>query len=191
VENSLKNLNTDYIDVLLIHRPDPFMNPEEVAEAFTTLRNEGKVLEFGVSNFKPSQFRLLSTYLDFPLVTNQIEISPLYLEHFDLGTIEQCQQYKVAPMAWSPLAGGRLFHYQDERTIRVKNTLEKIREEVGAAAIDHVAYAWLLAHPVKIIPVVGSSQFDRIKVAVEALDIKLSREQWFEIWINAIGRDVD
>ena len=189
-ENSLKSLRTDYIDVLLIHRPDPFMNPEEVAEAFSTLKREGKVLYFGVSNFKPSQFNMLSAYLDFPLVTNQIEISPVYLDHFDIGTIEQCQERRIAPMAWSPLAGGRLFTSTDEQTIRVRGTLEKIREEIGASSIDQVTYAWLFSHPAKVMPIVGSRDLSRIKTAVEALELKLTRQQWFEIWQSSKGREV-
>lgn len=191
VENSLHNFKTEYIDVLLIHRPDPFMNPEEVAEAFRTLKQQGKVLHFGVSNFKPSQLSMLSAYLDFPLVTNQIEISPIYLNHFEIGTIEQCQEKQISPMAWSPLAGGRLFTSHDERNVRVRNTLEKIRNEVGVQSIDQVVYAWLLSHPSKIVPIVGSRDIERIKLAVEASNIKLTTQQWFEIWQSSMGREVD
>ena len=190
-ERSLKNFKTDYLDVLLIHRPDPYMNPEEVAEAFAKLRQEGKVLEFGVSNFKPSQFNVLSSYLDFPLVTNQIEISPLNFEHFDYGTIDLCLEKRIHPMAWSPLGGGRLFKDNDDRTVRTRTALEKVSDEVGAKSIDEVAYAWLLNHPAKIIPIVGSGSIDRVKVAVNALNIKLTRDQWFEIWQSSLGRDID
>lgn len=190
-ENSLKCLKTDYIDVLLIHRPSPFMDPHEIAEAFDTLKEQGKVLNFGVSNFKPSQFSLLSSYLDFPLVTNQIEISPLCLEHFDWGTIEQCQQYRIPPMAWSPLAGGKVFSCCDEKSTRICKTLEKIKKELNADSIEQIVYAWLLSHPAKIIPIVGSGNIDRIKLAVGALKLKMSTQQWFEIWQSATGREVD
>lgn len=110
VENSLQNLKTDYIDLLLVHRPDPFMNGEEVAEAFTQLKDEGKVRHFGVSNFKNHQWNMLQSYLPFPLITNQIELSAYNLENFEDGTLNLCQEKRVAPMAWSPLAGGAIFN---------------------------------------------------------------------------------
>lgn len=191
VENSLKSLQTDYIDLLLIHRQDPFINPEEVAEAFNTIKSQGKVLHFGVSNFKPSQFRMLSSYLDFPLVTNQIEISPMCLEHFESGTIDQCLEYRIPPMAWSPLCGGKFFTCNKERTKRVCDTLVKLKDEVGIDNIDKIVYAWLLSHPAKIIPIVGSGNIDRIKLAVDSLKIKLSAQQWFEIWQSSTGKEVD
>lgn len=190
-ENSLKCLKTDYIDVLLIHRPSPFMNPQEIAQAFNILKQQGKVLNFGVSNFNPSQFNLLSSYLDFPLVTNQIEISPMCLEHFDWGTIEECQQYRIPPMAWSPLAGGKVFSCCDKKSTRICKTLEKIREEINADSIEQVVYAWLLSHPAKIIPIVGSGNIDRIKLAVDALKLKMTAQQWFEIWQSSTGKEVD
>lgn len=191
VENSLKNLQTDYIDILLIHRPSPLMNPQEIADAFNTLKKQGKVLNFGVSNFKPSQFSMLNSYLDFPLVTNQIEISPMCLEHFELGTIEQCQEYRIPPMAWSPLSGGKFFTCQQKRTTRICQTLEKLKEELNLDTIEQVIYSWLLTHPAKIVPIVGSGNINRIKHAVEALKTPLSTEQWFEIWQSSIGKDVD
>lgn len=191
VETSLKSLKTDYIDILLIHRPSPFINPEEIAEAFNSLKNQGKVLNFGVSNFNPSQFRMLSSYLDSPLVTNQIEISPLCLEHFDFGTIEQCQEYRIPPMAWSPLNGGKVFKCREKRTTQVRNALNQIKEELGVQTIEQVTYSWLLSHPAKIIPIVGSGNPDRIKLAVDALNTPLSAQQWFQIWQSSTGKEVD
>lgn len=191
VENSLKNLHTDHIDLLLIHRPDPFMNPEEVADAFSKLKEEGKVLNFGVSNFRPSQFNMLSSYLDFPLVTNQVEISVMYLNSFIDGTIDQCVERGIAPMAWSPLAGGKIFSSNDEKAARLRDTLGKIAGELNVQSIDTLMYAWLLNHPAKIIPIIGSGKIDRIKAAVEAEKIKLTRQQWFEIWESSTGREVD
>ncbi|MBN8252525.1 aldo/keto reductase [Priestia flexa] len=188
---SLKNLNTDYVDVLLIHRPDPFMDPQEVADAFIQLKEEGKVRYFGVSNFKRSQFDLLQSFLPFSLITNQIEVSPTYLNHFEEGTIEQCQQHKIAPMAWSPLGGGSIFTAEDERSIRVRNKLTEIGEEIGAKSLDQVVYAWLLAHPATIMPIVGSGKMNRIDVAIQALDLKVNRMQWFQILEASKGRPVD
>ena len=189
-ERSLKNFNTDYLDLLLIHRVDALLNPEEVAEAFTRLKNQGKVRYFGVSNFLPSQFNMLNSYLDNSLVTNQVEISPLCLDAFEDGTLDLMLEKRVKPMAWSPLAGGRLFKGNDERDIRVQKVLNKIKEEVSANDIDEVAYAWLLMHPSKIMPIVGSGKLDRIKAAVKATEIKLTRDQWFEIYVASRGVDI-
>ena len=189
-ERSLKNFNTDYLDLLLIHRVDALLNPEEVAEAFTRLKNQGKVRYFGVSNFLPSQFNMLNSYLDNSLVTNQVEISPLCLDAFEDGTLDLMLEKRVKPMAWSPLAGGRLFKGNDERDIRVQKVLNKIKEEVSANDIDEVAYAWLLMHPSKIMPIVGSGKLDRIKAAIRATEIKLTRDQWFEIYVASRGVDI-
>ncbi|WP_416828358.1 aldo/keto reductase [Ectobacillus polymachus] len=190
VESSLQKIGTDYVDVLLIHRPDPFMDPAEVAEAFTKLRQEGKVLAFGVSNFLPSQFEMLSAYLDFPLVTNQIEISVMQLEHFANGTIEKCQEKRIHPMAWSPLSGGRLFSDRSRNTQFIKNDLSKVGKEIGAASFDQVMYAWLLAHPAGIIPINGSGKIERIRSAVKATKLSMNRHQWFEIYESAVGHEV-
>lgn len=189
-ERSLKNFNTDYLDLLLIHRVDALLNPEEVAEAFTKLKNEGKVRYFGVSNFLPAQFNMLNSYLDDKLVTNQVEISPLCLDAFEDGTLDLMLEKRVNPMAWSPLAGGRLFNGNDERALRVQKVLNKIKEEVSAKDIDEVAYAWLLMHPSKIMPIVGSGKIDRIKAAIRATEIKLTRDQWFEIYVASRGVDI-
>ncbi|WP_044337847.1 MULTISPECIES: aldo/keto reductase [Rossellomorea] len=190
VENSLQNLKTDYIDLLLIHRPDPFMNGEEVAEAFTQLKEEGKVRHFGVSNFKDHQWNMLQSYLPFPLITNQIELSAYNLENFEDGTLNLCQEKRVAPMAWSPLAGGVIFKGEDEKAIRLQHTLKKVQEETGAKGMDEVLYAWLLNHPANIMPIVGSGKKERIQNAIDSLSISLSHDQWFEILQTSMGHDV-
>ncbi|MDT9023402.1 aldo/keto reductase [Rossellomorea yichunensis] len=190
VENSLQNLKTDYIDLLLIHRPDPFMNGEEVAEAFTQLKEEGKVRHFGVSNFKDHQWNMLQSYLPFPLITNQIELSAYNLENFEDGTLNLCQEKRVAPMAWSPLAGGAIFKGEDEKAIRLQHTLKKVQEETGAKGIDEVLYAWLLNHPANIMPIVGSGKKERIQHAIDSLSISLNHDQWFEILQTSMGHDV-
>ncbi len=186
-ENSLRVLGTDYIDLLLIHRPDVLMDPDEVAEAFAALRQSGKVLHFGVSNFTPSQFDLLASRLDFPLVTNQIELSVLSLDVLHDGTVDQCFQRGIAPMAWSPLCAGRLFHDDDERTVRVRDALDAVGSELGGISTDQVALAWVLTHPARFIPVVGSGKVERIRSAAEAEALRLSREQWFAIWSASTG----
>jgi len=189
-ENSLRQLQTDYVDVLLIHRPDPLMNADEVAETFTHLRQSGKVLHFGVSNFTPSQFNLLASRLDFPLVTNQIEISVQHLDPFWDGTLDQCQQLRIAPMAWSPLGGGNIFQETDRQSEQLRQVLIATGKELNGAPIDQIALAWLLRHPAQIVPVLGSGKIERLKSAIESTTLSLSREQWFAIWTAATGKDV-
>jgi len=190
VENSLKSLHTGIIDVLLIHRPDPLMNAEEIAEAFSLLKNSGKVRHFGVSNFSPFQFDLLQSVLDFPLVTNQLEISVLKMDALHNGTLDQCQQFTISPMAWSPFGGGELFWGNSEKTIHVRSELQKIGTELGGIDIDQVALAWLLRHPAGIVPVLGTGKISRIKSAGIATGIEMTRDQWFRIWSASAGQEV-
>jgi predicted oxidoreductase len=179
-ENSLQMLGTDRLDVLLIHRPDPLMNPAEVAEAFHQLKAHGKVLHFGVSNFTPGQFRMLQHYLGFPLVTNQIEISLWRVDSFFNGDLDVLLEHEASAMAWSPLGGGKL--------------LAGDREWFGKAAQYNASYsqlslAWLLKHPA-IFPVIGTTQPDRIMEAVKALSIDLDRQDWFEMLQWVTGKEV-
>ncbi|MGM9986733.1 MAG: aldo/keto reductase family oxidoreductase [Bacillaceae bacterium] len=186
VETSLQNFHTDQLDVVLIHRVDPLMNPEDVASAFQQLKQEGKVRHFGVSNFTVPQLNMLQAYLDESIVTNQIEVSPLCLEHFQNGVMEWLAQYKVKPMIWSPLAGGRLFTDEGEDAVRVRGVLAKIAASHGVD-IDTIAYAWLNMHPVGMMPIVGSGKIERVQKAVDSLKVTLTREQWYEIFIAAQG----
>lgn len=190
VHNSLANFQTDYIDILLLHRPSPLLNPPEVAKAFSELKKSGKVLHFGVSNFTPRQFETLSAYLDEPLVTNQVEISPLCLEHFDNGNLDFFLQKRIKPMAWSPLAGGKILNPSNEKEQRVYYTLHEIGEELGVEDVDKIIYSWLLKHPAGIIPIVGSGKIDRIKHAVEAFKVQMSTEQWFKIFRASMGEEL-
>jgi predicted oxidoreductase len=130
VEQSLKKMRTDRIDVLLIHRSDPLMDADEVAEAFTELRKSGKVLHFGVSNFTPSQFELLASRLDFLLVTNEVELSVIHLDTWYDGTLDLCQRLRISPMAWGPLGGGRLFRDDTEQVVRIRKELGQIGESL-------------------------------------------------------------
>ena len=178
VENSLRNLKTDYLDLLLIHRPDPLLNPEDVASAFTHLRESGKVLHVGVSNFTPSQFSLLQSALNFPLVTNQIEISLTKTDALFNGDLDFLQERKISPMAWSPLGGGEL--------------LSKKLDLLGfeKANTSQLAIAWLLHHPAKILPVIGTSKAERIIEAAQSIKIVLDRQQWFSLLRQVSGVDV-
>ncbi|MFZ4400541.1 MAG: aldo/keto reductase [Bacteroidales bacterium] len=188
VDNSLNNFRTDYIDLLLLHRPSPFLNPEEVARAFSKLKQSGKVLEFGVSNFLPQQYEMLNSYLDDKLVTNQLEISPFCLDHFENGNIDFSLQQKIKPMAWSPLAGGELLQPKTEKGQRILKCLHEVALELNINNIDTVIFAWLLKHPASIVPITGSGKIKHIKNAVEALNIDMSIEQWFKIYIASVGK---
>ncbi|MCZ4058550.1 aldo/keto reductase family oxidoreductase [Pantoea sp. LMR881] len=187
-ENSLRHLATDRLDLLLIHRPDPLMDADEVAEAFIALHQSGKVLHFGVSNFTRAQLTLLQSRLPFSLVTNQLEISPIQQNLLMDGTLDQCQQQRIRPMAWSCLGGGQLFndpHYQP-----LRDELEAVRQEIGASSIEQVVYAWVIKLPSKPLPIIGSGKAGRVKEAVGALSLTLNRQQWFRIRKAALGYDV-
>ncbi|CAH9064394.1 Oxidoreductase YdhF [Pseudoalteromonas sp. CIP111854] len=189
-QQSLKNFNTDRLDALLIHRPDYLMEADEVAEAFYTLKRQGDVLDFGVSNFTPSQLELLQARLDFPLFTNQIECSVYQMKALDDGTLDQCQRLFIKPMLWSPLAGGLLFDTQDEKASRLVTVLEQVAQEIGASAIDQVAYTWLNKLPSKPSIVLGTSNINRVESAISALQLTLTREQWYRIWQASTGHSV-
>jgi predicted oxidoreductase len=187
VERSLRALHTDRLDLLLIHRPDYLMNPDALAETFGELRASGKVLHFGVSNHSASQFALLNRRV--PLATNQIELSPLRLAPLDDGTLDQCVDLGVRPMIWSPLAGGRLFTGDDERPRRVRDLLEVLARERGAS-VATIAYAWLLRHPSRPVPIVGSRRLDALHEAISALPLALTAEEWYRIWEAGAGHPV-
>ncbi|WP_372872637.1 aldo/keto reductase family oxidoreductase [Shewanella sp.] len=189
-EHSLTNLATDYLDLLLIHRPDPLMDADEVAEAFVALRQSGKVRHFGVSNFSPAQFSLLQSRLDFPLVTNQVELSPMSMSVLHDGTLDLCQQLKIRPMLWSCLGGGNLMTGVGEKAIRLRGVLEHIKQQTGAADISQVVYAWVRMHPSRPHPIIGSGKPERIAMALASDKIKLDRQQWFSIWQASTGHSV-
>jgi predicted oxidoreductase len=184
VENSLKALGTDHIDVLLIHRPDPLLNPTEVAETFSTLKQHGKVLHFGVSNFTPTQFEMLQSYLPFPLVTNQIELSLFRNDPFFNGDTDILMKHKVKPMAWSPLGGGKFF--EDER---IKGVLERLSGAYNITAMQ-LMLAWLLRHPSGVLPILGTTKAERITEGAAAIKVNLDRQHWFELLRAVTGKDV-
>lgn len=188
VEHSLVELGTDYIDLLLLHRPDYLMNPEEVAVSFTKLKSDGKVLGFGVSNFSASQFSLLHEH--YPLITNQVEVSLLQRNAFDDGTLDQCLGLGLKPMAWSPLGGGTLFKTSEDETVnRIREVANELAD-VYNCKLDQLLYAWVLAHPAGIVPVLGTSNLERIGLAKAALEIQISRKHWYRLWTAATGNEV-
>lgn len=190
VNNSLKNFRTDRIDLLLLHRPAPFFDPEMAAKAFAGLKRDGKVLHFGVSNFTPLQFETLNSFTEEKLVTNQVEISPYCLEHFENGNIDFFLKEKIKPMAWSPVAGGRLLNPHDDKGPRIMRVLREVAGELGVSPVDKVIYAWMLMHPVQMMPIVGTGKLERIRYAVEALNLQLSLEQWYKIFIAVRGKEL-
>ncbi|WP_087024383.1 aldo/keto reductase [Thaumasiovibrio subtropicus] len=190
VENSLKHFHTDHLDVLLIHRPDFLMNADEVAREFESLKQSGKVRHFGVSNFTPSQFELLQSRLDDALITNQVEFNPVNMGVLEDGTFDQLQMHRVKPMIWSCLAGGAIFAKETAQTQRLYDTLATIGEELGGVGIDQVIFAWILKMPVNPLPILGTSNIERVKDAVNALSLTLTHEQWYRIWVASKGHGV-
>lgn len=189
-EKSLKNFNTDYLDVFLIHRPDPLMYPDEIAEAFAILKQKGKVLNFGVSNFTPSQMDMMMTAVDIEF--NQVEISVIKLEPFHDGTLDKCIQYKIRPMAWGALGSGKLHIEDNENEIRNKRILAVARllGEKYNATPEQILLAFLFKHPADIIPVMGSTKIERLKSAYDAASIQIDREEWFMLWRASKGHEV-
>ena len=187
VENSLKELRTDYLDLLLIHRPDPLLDFDEVAGAFQRLRSDGKVREFGVSNFSRHQFEVLNKRV--ALATNQVEFSPLHLEPLFDETFDGLQDLGVQPMIWSPLGGGRLFTAGDEQGERLRLKIKEVADELNRPFAS-VVFAWIMQLPCRPVPLTGSGRIESIEVAVEATQFQLSRPQWFEILRAARGHEV-
>jgi predicted oxidoreductase len=186
VEASLHDLATDHIDLLLIHRPDPFMDPDETGPALDALVESGKVRAVGVSNFRPWDYSLLQSSMESTLVTNQIEMSLLAAEAFTNGDLAFLQERMISPMAWSPLGGGSLFKPENAAVMKV---LERIagEQDVDATA---VALAWLLAHPANILPVLGTNNIARITASADAMKVKIDRQTWFELYTAALGKQV-
>tara|TARA_Y100001934_G_scaffold144221_1_gene173192 strand:+ start:1917 stop:3122 length:1206 start_codon:yes stop_codon:yes gene_type:complete len=196
-ENSLQRLGVDCLDIYQLHRPDWLMDPNEVAKAFAKLKKAGKVRHFGISNFKPSQVSLLQSALKDSLVVNQIEISLLQLASFEDGTLDQCQQHKITPMAWSPLAGGYLGDGKSNvlpsqekyKPIKIRRRLDTLARELGTSR-SAIALAWLLKHPSGIIPIIGTTKPSRIRELAEADQIELSHEQWYTLLTSALKEDL-
>lgn len=187
VEQSLRNLHTEQLDLVLIHRPDYLMDAAGLADTFATLTHEGKVAHWGVSNHSASQFALLQQH--HPLVTNQLELSPLHMAALDDGTLDQAQQLGLRPMIWSPLGGGRLFTGDDEQAVRVRAEMTSIASRYGIS-LATLAFAWVLRHPSRPHPITGSGRIDGLREAVAALDVPLDAEDWYAIWTASKGHPV-
>lgn len=189
-ENSLQRLGVEQLDALLVHRPDFLMDADQVAEAFAELKQSGKVKHFGVSNFTASQFDLLQSRLNEPLMTNQVELNPINFDVVENGVLDQLQQYKVRPMAWSCLAGGAIFSEQTPQAARLRSCLKELAQEMGATSITQVIFAWVLKHPSNPVALIGSGNIERVQDAVAALALNMNTEQWYRVWVASKGFSV-
>lgn len=186
VDGILQRLGCEQLDLLLLHRPDPLQQPEEVAQAFTQLLQQGKVRCFGVSNYLPVQFELLQQALPMPLVTNQIEFSLLARAPLDNGQLSQMQLRGITPMYWSPLGGAQLFKQPEHPLLQ---SLTRMAKELGCT-LDAVALAWVMHHPAAGLPLVGSFKEERLQGYRQACELRLSRLDWYELWEKAQGEEV-
>jgi predicted oxidoreductase len=206
VDGILNRLKTDYLDILLLHRPDALVEPEDVAKAFDELHSSGKVRYFGVSNHTPSQIELLQKYLNQPLIVNQLEFNllhthlinegiianqdkPLYPVRGN-GTLEFCRTNEITIQAWSPLARGQAsganFDPEDQHISNTVMLVKKLAEEKDVSR-EAIVIAWILKHPAKIQPVIGTTNISRIKAACQADDVELSREEWYALFTAGRG----
>ena len=189
-EKSLRLLGTDHVELLLVHRPDWLTSAEDTAGGLNQLVRDGKARSAGVSNYNTHQFELLNSRMEQPLVTNQLEFHLLHMEPIFDGTFSQCERLGVFPMAWSPLAQGRLFDPKNEAAQRVKVAAGKMSARYNNATLEQLAYAWIMAHPSGPLPVIGTNKIERIQSAAHSCGIKLEREDWYALWEAAQGRQI-
>ncbi len=185
VENSLKNLATDYLDVLLLHRPSPLMQADEIAEAVAKLKSEGKIVDFGLSNFTASQTELIrqKTKVCF----NQIQFSATHHEAMLDGSLDYMQTHGIRPMSWNPL--GSVFREDNEQTRRMKKLLAQLVAKYGVGS-DTILLSWILQHPAQVIPIAGTVNVARIQALMKVTELPLEKEDWFAIWSESMGKNV-
>jgi predicted oxidoreductase len=204
VAGSLKRLQTDHVDLLLLHRPDALVEPEEVARAFDELERSGQVRYFGVSNHTPGQIELLRRWVRQPLVVNQVELSLLHAPLINdgivanqapgayqaaAGTLDYCRLHDITVQAWGPVANGRLIDPPSRAEPRVRAAAKAVAEMAKAKGTSReaIALAWLLRHPAQIQPIVGTSKAARIVASCQADEVRLSREEWYRLFAAARG----
>lgn len=190
LDKSLRWLGTDRIDLFLVHRPDWLTRADDTASGLNQLLRAGKIGAAGVSNYSASQFDLLNAQMEQPLATNQIEFNLLHMEPITDGTLHQCERLGVLPMAWSPLAGGRLLDPENPAAQRLLAAAPGLSARYGGASLEQLAYAWILAHPSCPLLVIGTGKAERIQRAAQAESIALEREDWYALWEAAQGRKV-
>ncbi len=190
-EKSLRLLHTDHLDILLVHRPDWLCSADETAAGLTQLIDQGKIRHAGVSNYSHHQFELLQGRMgDVPLVTNQVEINLLAMDALYDGTLAQAERLRVRPMAWSPLGGGRLFDPGNPAGTRILKAMEAMRPSYNGANDDALAFAWVMAHPSRPIPVIGTNRLERIESTAKAGGIRMTRHDWYTLWEAAKGESI-
>ena len=185
VENSLKNLQTDYLDVFLLHRPSPLMQADEIAEAVSKLKSDGKILSFGVSNFTSSQTELLRQKTEISF--NQVQFSATHHEAMLDGSFDYMQIHNIKPMAWNPL--GTVFRENTDQTFRLRQLLAKLVEKYRIGS-DIILLAWIMQHPAGISPVAGTVNSGRIQQLMKAKSLVLDKQDWFAIWTESMGNKV-
>ena len=185
VENSLKNLQTDYLDALLLHRPSPLMQADEIAEAVEKLKSEGKIKSFGVSNFTPFQTELLRQKTEISF--NQVQFSATHHEAMLDGSLDYMQIHNIQPMAWNPL--GTVFRENTEQTFRLKQLLATLVDKYHVGS-DLILLAWILQHPANVLPVAGTVNVARIQQLSKACSLELDKQDWFAIWTESMGNKV-
>lgn len=190
LDKSLRFLGIERVDLFLVHRPDWLTPASDTAQGLRQMLENGKSRAVGVSNYSASQFDLLNACLDSRLATNQLEFHLLYPAAMHDGTFHQCEKLAIRPMAWSPLAGGRLFDTQSAAGVRLAKVAEQLADRYGAATLEQLAYAWILQHPSQPLPIVGSNRMDRIHSAAQAAEITLSHEDWYCLLEAAAGQRV-
>ncbi|MDQ0087115.1 putative oxidoreductase [Paenibacillus anaericanus] len=209
VDGILERLGTEYLDILLLHRPDPLVDPEEVASAFQQLKASGKVRNFGVSNMSQGQIKLLQAYCDEPIIANQLEMSLLKTGFVDTaisvnqeaardnvfpeGTMEYCRMENIQLQSWGPLAqglfSGRSLEGQSEHVVNTAKLVEKIAQEKGTTA-EAVVLSWLMTHPAGIQPVIGTINPSRIRACKDATTLRLTRSEWYSLYTSSLGRNL-
>ena len=189
-EKSLRFLGTDHIDLFLVHRHDWLTSIEETAAGLNKLIKDGKILGAGVSNYNVHQLQALSSRLDQPLATNQIELHLLYTAPLEDGRLDQAQRLRFRPMAWSPLAGGRLLDPANEAARRVHAACAAISAKYGDATVDQLAFAWIMAHPSAPLPILGTNRLDRLETSARSAAIQMDREDWYALWTAAKGHGI-
>ncbi len=190
LDKSLRWLGTDHVELFLVHRPDWLVRADDTAAGLNQLLRDGKIRSAGVSNYSPSQFDLLNAQMEQPLATNQIEFSLLRMDPILDGTFHQCEKLGISPMAWSPLAGGKIFDPQNEAAQRLAGAAEKMSARYGGATLEQLAYAWVMAHPSRPLAILGTNKVERIHSATKGDAITLEREDWYVLWEAAQGRRI-
>jgi predicted oxidoreductase len=183
-------MGTDHVELFLVHRPDWLTSIDDTAAGLNRLVASGKIRSAGVSNYSAPQYAALNSRMQQPLVTNQLEFHLLHMDPIYDGTFDQCQQLQVQPMAWSPLAGGRLFAKDNPAALRLAQAAAEMSARYGNATLEQLAYAWILAHPSRPLPVIGTNKVERIESAVRAAGLHLTREDWYALWVAAKGHGI-